>query len=59
MSPKFNSNIKLINEYLISKTCCKCKNIKNDLKTEKIYNYSKCNLIIDRDINAAINIYLL
>jgi hypothetical protein len=59
MSPKFNCNVKLINEYLTSKTCCKCKNIKNDLKAEKIYNCSKCNLIIDRDINAAINIYLL
>ena len=59
MSPKFNCNVKLINEYLTSKTCCKCKNIKYDLKTEKIYNCSKCNLIIDRDINAAINIYLL
>jgi len=59
MSPKFNCNVKLINEYLTSKTCCKCKNIKYDLKAEKIYNCSKCNLIIDRDINAAINIYLL
>ena len=59
MSSKFNSNVKLINEYLTSKTCCKCKNIKNDLKAGKIYNCSECNLIIDRDINAAINIYLL
>ena len=37
----------------------KCKNIKQDLKGEKIYNCSECNLVIDRDINAAINIYLL
>ena len=59
MSSKFNSNVKLINEYMTSKTCCKCKNIKQDLKGEKIYNCSKCNLVIDRDINAAINIYLL
>ena len=59
MSPKFNCNVKLINEYLTSKTCCKCKNIKYNLKTEKIYNCSECNLVIDRDINAAINIYLL
>jgi len=59
MSSKFNSNVKLIDEYMTSKTCCKCKNIKQDLKAEKTYNCSECNLIIDRDINAAINIYLL
>jgi putative transposase len=51
--------VKLIDEYMTSKTCCKCKNIKQDLKGEKIYNCSECNLVIDRDINAAINIYLL
>jgi putative transposase len=59
MSSKFNSNVKLIDEYMTSKTCCKCKNIKQYLKGDKIYNCSECNLIIDRDINAAINIYLL
>ena len=59
MSSKFNSNINLIDEYMTSKTCCNCKNIKQNLKGEKTYNCSECNLIIDRDINAAINIYLL
>jgi len=59
MSSKFNSNINLIDEYMTSKTCCNCKNIKQNLKGEKTYNCSECNLVIDRDINAAINIYLL
>jgi putative transposase len=44
----------MIFAYSSSKTCCKCKNIKQDLKGDKIYNCSECNLIIDRDINAAI-----
>ena len=59
MSSKFNSNINLIDEYMTSKTCCNCKNIKYNLKAEKTYICSECNLVIDRDINAAINIYLL
>ena len=57
MSIKWNNKIIIIDEYLTSKTCCKCKNIKYNLGDNKIYDCSNCNLIIDRDINASINIY--
>lgn len=40
-----------------SKTCCKCGNIKRDQTLgDRIYNCDKCGNIIDRDVNAAINI---
>ena len=57
MSVKWNNKIILIDESYTSKTCCSCHNIKNDLGPNKVYKCSKCNLIIDRDINASINIY--
>ena len=56
MAVKWNNKIIIINEYLTSKTCCRCHNIKNDLGATKVYECSKCNLTIDRDINASINI---
>ena len=52
-------SITMIFAYSSSKTCCKCKNIKQDLKGDKIYNCSECNLIIDRNINAAITPFSL
>lgn len=57
MSNKFGSTIIETDEYLTSKCCCNCKNIKDNLGGAKIYNCDKCNMILDRDINAAINIY--
>ena len=40
-----------------SKMCSKCGNIKHDLKlSDRIYHCNACGLIIDRDLNAAINI---
>ena len=56
-SEKFKVTINEINEYMTSKTCYKCKNIKHDLGGNKIYECKKCNLKIDRDVNASINIY--
>ena len=57
MSKKFGANIIETDEYLTSKCCSKCKNIKDDLGGAKVYTCTKCNLVIDRDINASINIY--
>ena len=57
MSVKWNNKVILINAYNTSKTCCNCENIKKDLGSKKTYECSKCLLSIDRDINAAINIY--
>lgn len=43
--------------YPSSKKCSRCGNIKNDLRLkDRIYNCEKCNLKIDRDKNASINL---
>ena len=43
--------------YPSSKTCSCCGNIKKDLKlSDRLYTCPVCKLVIDRDINAAINI---
>lgn len=40
-----------------SKTCSSCKSIKNDLKlSDRIYRCDGCGAVIDRDLNAAINL---
>ena len=40
-----------------SKRCSKCGNIKSELKlSDRIYKCNECGLIIDRDLNAAINL---
>lgn len=44
--------------YPSSKTCCICGNIKQDLKlSDRIYKCEICKNIIDRDINASINLH--
>ena len=57
MAKKYKCNIIEVNEYMTSKTCHNCKNIDKDLGIKKIYNCNCCKIKIDRDINAAINIY--
>ena len=43
--------------YPSSKTCSKCGYIKKDLKLkDRIYKCNECDLILDRDLNAAINL---
>ncbi len=43
--------------YPSSKTCSICGNIKKDLKlSDRTYKCSKCGSVIDRDLNAAINL---
>ncbi len=43
--------------YPSSKTCSECGYIKPDLKlSDRVYNCPKCGLILDRDLNAAINL---
>jgi len=53
---KYNCNYKEINEYETSKRCHICKKI-NNVGSSKIYNCEYCNIRLDRDINASINIY--
>ena len=43
--------------YPSSKTCSCCENIKGDLKlSDRIYVCEECGLVIDRDLNASINL---
>jgi transposase len=43
--------------YPSSKTCSACGNIKSDLKlSDRTYVCENCGLVIDRDLNAAINL---
>ena len=43
-----------------SKICCRCKNKKDDLKlSDRIYCCDKCNLVINRDFNASLNLKAL
>ncbi|SFV61293.1 Mobile element protein [hydrothermal vent metagenome] len=40
-----------------SKTCSRCGTIKDNLKlSDRVYNCNSCNLVIDRDLNASLNI---
>ncbi len=43
--------------YASSKTCSHCGHIKADLRlSDRIYKCAECSLVIDRDLNAAINL---
>ena len=43
--------------YPSSKTCSHCGHVKNSLKlSDRIYRCEKCGLVIDRDLNASINL---
>jgi transposase len=57
MGIKYNCKIIEIDEYMTSKTCHNCNNIHKELGANKKYICKKCNISIDRDINASINIY--
>ena len=50
--------LRLVNRFFpSSKQCSRCGNIKHDLKlSDRIYKCDKCNLEIDRDLNASINL---
>ncbi len=39
-----------------TKTCSCCGNVQDVLLSERIFNCKKCSVVIDRDVNAAINI---
>ena len=55
-----NNNIELVvadRFYPSSKTCSSCGKIKDDLKLkDRVYRCPQCRTIIDRDLNAAINL---
>jgi putative transposase len=58
-SLKYGNTINEVDEYLTSKTCHNCKNVKNDLGSNEVYDCKKCKIKLGRDVNASINIYNL
>jgi putative transposase len=54
----YGVNLVLVDRFFpSSKTCSKCGAKKDDLKlSERIYTCNSCNLVIDRDLNASLNI---
>ena len=54
---EYNTKVVLIYEYNTTKECSNCGFIKHDVGAAKIYHCDKCDYIIDRDVNAATNIY--
>jgi putative transposase len=56
---EYKSDIKLIDPYHTSKDCSRCGCVNKDLKGEKFVCVNKnCGLVINRQPNAAINVYL-
>ena len=47
-----------VNESYTSKTCSKCGYYKTDLGKSESYICDKCDMLIDRDLNGARNIYI-
>lgn len=47
-----------INEWLTSKMCSICGNIKENLGGSEIYECEKCKVLMERDVNGARNIYI-
>lgn len=56
---EYKSDIELIDPYHTSKDCSRCGCVNKDLNGEKFVCTNKeCGLVIDRQFNAAINIYI-
>lgn len=51
-------DVVVCSEEFTSKTCGKCGSLNNKLGSSEIFTCSKCNLVIDRDINGARNILI-
>ncbi len=54
---QFGSKVAIVGEQHTSKTCSCCGSI-TDIKASKVYMCSQCGIIMDRDANAAKNIFL-
>ena len=53
-----NTKLLIVDESYTSKTCGQCKKINMKLGSSKKFICSNCGLNIDRDLNAARNIYI-
>lgn len=52
---KYGCKLDIVSEYMTTKKCSNCGNIK-EVGKNKIYECDKCELVMDRDLNAAKNI---
>ena len=52
---KNGSDVIFVSEYQTSMKCHNCGKLKRDLGSNKVYECSRCNVKLDRDINASIN----
>lgn len=55
---EYNVKLKIVNEAFTTKTCGKCGDIDNNIGAKRIFKCTKCNSIIDRDLNGARNILI-
>ena len=52
-----NKKLCIVNEAYTSKTCCNC-GVLNDVQGSEVYKCKDCGLIVDRDVNGALNIMI-
>jgi putative transposase len=54
----YDVNLVLVDRFFpSSKTCSTCGNVKKELKlSQRVYTCNSCDLVIDRDLNASLNI---
>ncbi len=55
---EYNIKYDIVDESYTTKTCGKCGEINNNIKSDKIFNCDKCKIKIDRDFNGARNIII-
>ena len=53
-----NVRLFIFDESYTSKTCCHCGCQKEDLGKSKTYRCSSCGIVVDRDINGAVNMFV-
>ena len=57
-SSLLNTKVVIVTEEYTTKTCTHCGHINSQVESDKIINCTECNVIVDRDVNGARNIYL-
>ena len=50
--------LQVIDESYTSKTCCNCGSLHNNLGKSKVFKCPRCEIIIDRDMNGAVNMFI-
>jgi len=55
---EYGVKFKLVNEAFTTRTCGKCGGLNNNVGANRIFDCTKCNIRIDRDLNGARNILI-